>query len=289
MRNKWFILLCVILCFVLSACGAETPPETEPSPDVNAVTAPPGLHGLNEYRTPSPTEWDPNLTLPAREDVLAVGIGVPGLGVMGYNYAGTNELEREAVLDLLYKADLSRFETMDNQTGTSGVSLGYLLQTADEAVEVEIRTNPMENVQWLLISSARRENVMKGPVDVFDPKVLEELNTQIRMNTEDPLHCGSIEIVGSGDTQKLNKTLTAIGCGTLDIALETSEIAADESISYDVLFTVGELTYGINSETGHFYKEEAGEKAYAQLNEYYLLNLAKHLGLPGRPTPPPPQ
>ena len=285
MRNKWFILLCVILCFVLSACGAETPPETELSPDVNEVTATPGLHGLNEYRTPRPTELAPSLTLPAREDVLAVGVGIPGLGILGYTYAGTNELEKEAVLDLLYEADLSSFEVTENMTG--GVSISYLLQTADESLEVEILTNV--DVQWIRLTTADRKIMKVSPGRPFDVKTLDELSTQIRVNTEDPLHCGSIEIVGSGDTQKLNKALTAIGCGTLDIALETSEIAADESISYDVLFTVGELTYGINSETGHFYKEEAGEKAYAQLNEYYLLNLAQHLGLPGRPTPPPPQ
>lgn len=283
MRSKWLILLCVILCFVLSACGAETPPST----DVNesAETAEPNTDEVTE--TPEPNTDGEIALLPAREDVLAVGVGVAGLGTVSYNYMGTNESEKEAVLDLLYKADLSSFEVPEELTGAGGLASSYLLQTADETIEVEIRTDI--DVQWLLISSAGQKNVMKGPEDVFDPKALDELNTQIRINTEDPLHCGCVEFVDSGDTQKLNKAQTANSRGQLDSVLAKAEIAADESINYDVLFTVGELTYGINTETGHFYREEAGKKAYAQLNETYLMHLAMRLGLPGRPTPPPPQ
>lgn len=274
MRNKWLILLCVILCFVLSACGAETPPST----DVNesAETAEPNTDEVTE--TPEPNTDGEIALLPAREDVLAVGVGVAGLGTVSYNYMGTNESEKEAVLDLLYKADLSSFEVPEELTGAGGLASSYLLQTADETIEVEIRTDI--DVQWLLISSAGQKNVMKGPEDVFDPKALDELNTQIRINTEDPLHCGCVEFVDSGDTQKLNKAQTANSRGQLDSVLAKAEIAADESISYDVLFTVGELTYGLNTETGHFYRQMDGEKAYAQLEEYPLKQAKSNLNLP---------
>lgn len=274
MRNKWLILLCVILCFVLSACGAETPPST----DVNesAETAEPNTDEVTE--TPEPNTDGEIALLPAREDVLAVGVGVAGLGTVSYNYMGTNESEKEAVLDLLYKADLSSFEVPEELTGAAGLASSYLLQTADETIEVEIRTDI--DVQWLLISSAGQKNVMKGPEDVFDPKALDELNTQIRINTEDPLHCGCVEFVDSGDTQKLNKAQTANSRGQLDSVLAKAEIAADESISYDVLFTVGELTYGLNTETGHFYRQMDGEKAYAQLEEYPLKQAKSNLNLP---------
>jgi len=191
---------------------------------------------------------------------------------------GTNESEKEAVLDLLYKADLSSFEVPEELTGAGGLASSYLLQTADETIEVEIRTDI--DVQWLLISSAGQKNVMKGPEDVFDPKALDELNTQIRINTEDPLHCGCVEFVDSGDTQKLNKAQTANSRGQLDSVLAKAEIAADESISYDVLFTVGELTYGLNTETGHFYRQMDGEKAYAQLEEYPLKQAMVNLNIP---------
>lgn len=274
MRSKWLILLCVILCFVLSACGAETPPST----DVNesAETAEPNTDEVTE--TPEPNTDGEIALLPAREDVLAVGVGVAGLGTVSYNYMGTNESEKEAVLDLLYKADLSSFEVPEELTGAGGLASSYLLQTADETIEVEIRTDI--DVQWLLISSAGQKNVMKGPEDVFDPKALDELNTQIRINTEDPLHCGCVEFVDSGDTQKLNKAQTANSRGQLDSVLAKAEIAADESISYDVLFTVGELTYGLNTETGHFYRQMDGEKAYAQLEEYPLKQAKSNLNLP---------
>lgn len=274
MRNKWLILLCVILCFVLSACGAETPP----SMDVNesAETAEPNTDEVTE--TPEPNTDGEIALLPAREDVLAVGVGVGGLGTVRYNYMGTNESEKEAVLDLLYKADLSSFEVPEELTGAGGLASSYLLQTADETIEVEIRTDI--DVQWLLISSAGQKNVMKGPEDVFDPKALDELNTQIRINTEDPLHCGCVEFVDSGDTQKLNKAQTANSRGQLDSVLAKAEIAADESISYDVLFTVGELTYGLNTETGHFYRQMDGEKAYAQLEEYPLKQAMVNLNIP---------
>ena len=136
--------------------------------------------------------------------------------------------------------------------------------------------------------SEGKKNIQVGK-NVFDHVALDELNQQIRGNMEDPLYSGRIEFVGSSNTQELNKALTAFGRGILDSALAKAEIAADESINYDVLFTVGELTYGINTETGHFYRQMDGEKAYAQLNETYLMHLAIRLGLPGRPTPPPPQ
>jgi len=105
MRNKWLILLCVILCFVLSACGAETPPST----DVNesAETAEPNTDEVTE--TPEPNTDGEIALLPAREDVLAVGVGVAGLGTVSYNYMGTNESEKEAVLDLLYKEYYTRY------------------------------------------------------------------------------------------------------------------------------------------------------------------------------------
>lgn len=250
---------------------------TVPPPVNNEVTATPAPNASGVIE-PSEPERDPNLTLPAREDVLAVGVGVVGFGTVSYNYMGTNELEKEAVLDLLYKADLSSFEVPEELTGAAGLASSYLLQTADETIEVEIRTDI--DVQWLLISSAGQKNVMKGPEDVFDPKALDELNTQIRINTEDPLHCGCVEFVDSGDTQKLNKAQTANSRGQLDSVLAKAEIAADESISYDVLFTVGELTYGLNTETGHFYRQMDGEKAYAQLEEYPLKQAKSNLNLP---------
>lgn len=292
MRNKLLILLCVILCFLLSACGAETLPETEPSPDVNEVTATPDP---NLYILTEPKEWDPNLTLPAREDVLAVDVGTR----TAFSYMGTNELEKEAILDLLYEADFSLFETYEG-SGMQGDIFTYLLHTADDAIKVEIITNHMENVQYLKLSSAAQEkvkagstsvfhfvteNIKVGPMDVFDYNALDELNTQIRTNAEDPLHSGRAEIVGSGDTQAVNKWNTAQAAGYLEQALVWGKITTDENVSYDLLFTVGELTYGINRETGHFYKQMDGETVYGQmLSEGGIQAVQMFLGLG-----PPPQ
>lgn len=294
MRNKWFILLCVILCFVLSACGAETPPETEQSPDVNAVTAPPDP---NLYILMEPKEWSPNLTLPAREDVLAVDVIC---GMSSLFYMGTNELEKEAFLDLLYAADLSRFKTFEDpeEQIATGQVLSYLLHTADETVEVRILMNRTENVQYLKISGAAQEkvkigsvdmfhfvteNIKAGPADGFDYNALEELYTQISMNNEDPLHCGRVEIEGSGNTQVLTKIATGEARGDLDNSLALAEIAEDESIDYDVLFTAGEVTYGLNTETGHFYREMDGETVYGQMSEGRRMGVYFRLGIPIKP------
>ncbi len=274
---------------------------TVPPPVNNEVTATPAP---NKYVHLEPAERDPNLTLPAREDVLAVGVG----SLTAFYYMGTNELEKEALLDLLYKADLSRFETYEDPKTqmVMGSGFTYLLHTADEAIKVEIITNPMENVQYLKISSAAQEkvkagstsvfhfvteNIKVGPADVFDYNALDELNAQIRTNTEDPLHSGRVEIVGSGDTQAVNKWNTAQAVGYLEQALVWTDITADENtsydenISYDLLFTVGELTYGINRETGHFYKQMDGETVYGQiLSEGGIWAVKMSLGLG-----PPPQ
>ncbi|MBR4057901.1 MAG: hypothetical protein IKK00_07190 [Oscillospiraceae bacterium] len=262
---------------------------TVPPPVNNEVTATP-VPNASGVIEPSEPERDPNLTLPAREDVLAVDVHCVGVAASDMFFTGTNELEKEALLDLLYEADLSLFETFEEpevQMIPAG-ALVYPLHTANETIEVTIRTVHSTGIQYLVITSEGKKNIQVG-TNVFDHVALDELNQQIRGNMEDPLYSGRIEFVGSSNTQELNKALTAFGRGILDSALAKAEIAADESINYDVLFTVGELTYGINTETGHFYREEAGKKAYAQLNETYLMHLAIRLGLPGRPTPPPPQ
>lgn len=243
---------------------------TVPPPVNNEVTATPAPNASGVIE-PSEPERDPNLTLPAREDVLAVDVQCAGFLADTF-YTGTNELEKEALLDLLYEADLSLFETYEEPKEQMGpaAALVYPLHTADETIEVIIRTVLPTGVQYLIITSAGKENIQVGTVDGFDYIALDELNQQIRGNTKDPLYSGRAEFVLTGETHIMNKAQTANSRGLLDRVLAKAEIAADESISYDVLFTVGELTYGINTETGHFYREEAGEKAFAQLEEYPL-------------------
>lgn len=261
---------------------------TVPPPANNEVTATPAP---NKYVHLDPPEWDPNLTLPAREDVLAVEVNT----FSSISCMGTNELEKEALLDLLYAADLSRCETYDD-SGITGSILTYLLHTADEVFKLEIITDSMENVQSLIISSAAQEkvkvgstsvyhyvaeNIKVGPVDVFDFNALHNLTMQIHTNTEDPLHCGHTENVGSGETRTLNKVETGRVVWLLEQALLWTDITADENISYDLLLTVGEVSYGINSETGHFYKLMDGETAYGQiLSEGGLVIVKTHFGFP---------
>ena len=261
---------------------------TVPPPVNNEVTASPAP---NKYVHLDPPEWDPNLTLPAREDVLAVDVG----SLTVFYYMGTNELEKEALLDLLYEADFSRYETYEG-SGMQGNNFTYLLHTVDNAIKVEIITNHMENVQYLKISSAAQEkvkagstsvyhfvteNIKVGPVDVFDFNALYNLTIQIHTNAEDPLHCGHTENVGSVEKRTLNKVETGRVVGLLEQSLVFTEISADKNISYDLLLTVGDVSYGINSETGHFYKLMDGETAYGQiLSEGGLVIVKTHFGFP---------
>jgi len=278
----------------IKAISVVTDGTVPPPPVNNEVTATPVP---NEHILTEPKEWNPNLTLPAREDVLAVDVIC---GMSSLFYMGTNELEKEAFLDLLYAADLSRFKTFEDpeEQIATGQVLSYLLHTADETVEVRILMNRTENVQYLKISGAAQEkvkigsvdmfhfvteNIKAGPADGFDYNALEELYTQISMNNEDPLHCGRVEIEGSGNTQVLTKIATGEARGDLDNSLALAEIAEDESIDYDVLFTAGEVTYGINAETGHFYREMDGETVYGQMSEGRRMGVYFRLGIPIKP------
>lgn len=267
-KNTIILFLLVILCLTLSACSAK-------EPDANV-----GVNQPEPVESPKAEDIPTaNNILPARETVQDVLINRARYSAGEINL-GTNETEKMAILDVLYAADLSSFVDAE-LTGVMGAPVPLKLRTADEEIYVEALWDAQNDAQYLIVRSAAQELVQKGPTDAFDFQTLDRLMGEVMRNEDDPVYSGKITVVATDFTAKVNKE----GCAHAKFTLD-SEIALDEAdgggedVSYDVSFEVGETVYGINSEAGYFFRQDAGGKVYAKLDPQELMEVKVRLGVP---------
>lgn len=253
MRNRAAALL-VILCCLLSACDAEDFPQEEEG--VNAVP-------------------DTGTLLPARETVQEILVFVDRT-FSSEVYVFTNDEEKEAILDKLYEADLSKLQDAE-RNGIMGSAVTFKLCSENEEKNIQILAD--DDVQYLVIGNGEQQQFKKGSKETFDFDELSRLVSAVLGNEEDPDYSGRVELTDSGFKANVNKGNAAFAQGILDGAIGQAEVEEGENITYNIMFTIGDISYGISSDTGYFFKQEAGEKIYAQLEEQLLRTVKTRIGV----------
>ena len=254
-------LLGLILCLLLSACGG--PEVASEHPD---SASPEGTQGPAE----EPAAEGISSLLPAREAVQEVFVlfdaNIP---------VATDEEEAEALLDELYGADLSGFRETEAD-GVMRTAASFLLRTADG--ETQVMVSHDSDGQYLFITDPElRQQFLRGPADAFDWAALDRLRGEVLGNTQDPPHSGRVELPDSGFSASVSKGNSARARSTLDYAAATAEGGGESPC--DILFEVDDVLYGINSDTGEFYRQEAGETVWARLDSGELMSVKVSLGV----------
>ena len=248
MRKK-AVILCTILCLLLSACGVAEQ-QTEPR-DISSV-------------------------LFEREEVQAVFVFVDSFFQPEID-TGTTEDEKRAILDILHGTDLSSF----NETKYHApVGSGIMFKIKTENGEKNVGILSMADGQYLHMQDEETELILCGPADAFDMDELFKLQREISENAEDPNYSGKLEIKWAGIDRNVNKGNTAQVKHILDEALTENDTGqSTEDLTYDIAFEVGESHYGISSDTGFLFREEGSEKKIVKLDSRDLEEVAKFLGI----------
>lgn len=271
-KYSYFILLFV--CLFLCACSNDKLSEIKPDTDNLSITEP-QLEIIEEKESAGVISVSAAI-LPERDKVKEVLIFV-SRSFSGEAYAYTNDGEREAILDKLYEADLSKLKEAE-PTGVMGASVSFKLCSKSE--EAKIRLTEDNDFLYFLIERENQRCFYKCEKGVFDFAEIDRIITATLGNTEDPRYSGSVELKESDFSAKVNKINTVIAVTMLNEAISNSEKTdADENEAYDVVFAAVDVLYEINSNTGDFFIEEGGEKKYAQLDMSSMIKLKTVLGI----------
>ncbi len=279
MTRKRLLIICVLLCVILFACGTE---ETDPEPSGSETAEPSG----SETTEPSEGEGDDiSALLFRREDITGVDIPVERRRMRVFS-AVANEAESEAILDQLFNADISEFTDAD-LAGAEGVAVRFMIRTEGAARYLQIIKG--DNALYIVINDYNPQFIvldggepirMKGPADSFDFDELDRLMGDVMRNESDPDYSGTVTIMESGEKLAVKKADCAYARSHLDTAVDELGTAdGDADALYDIEFKIGGTLYWINSETGQFYRDEAGEIMYAQLEDQHLRIVGTHLGV----------
>ena len=153
------------------------------------------------------------------------------------------------------------------------------LSFVQKTKEKNIQILADDDVQYLVIGNGEQQQFKKGSKETFDFDELSRLVSAVLGNEEDPDYSGRVELTDSGFKANVNKGNAAFAQGILDGAIGQAEVEEGENITYNIMFTIGDISYGISSDTGYFFKQEAGEKIYAQLEEQLLRTVKTRIGV----------
>jgi len=185
----------------------------------------------------------------------------------------TSQEERDQILDELYAADLSGFESAGPREA-GGIVEKYKIQTDEMEVSLSIYQDMTGNYQYITIAGPDRRPIseIKGPAGAFDFSRLGKLAAEVRTNTEDPLYSGTASVPASGYETKMNKLACGYALYFFETALrEEAMEAPGEGESFDVQIKIGEMVYQLQSDTGYFSRTDSQGTSYGKLAEDALL------------------
>jgi len=271
-KNRKVLLIPLVLIFMLLISCKTSPQITDDTALPNDVQ--------NEPPADAPTDEVCSLSTILFEQNAITDVSVLLEQSFSGNICATaSPEEREAILQLLYSADISKFEDAD-PSGFMAATLSLVLTDGNEELILKIMNDG--NFQYLMIinASASETQFKKGPADTFDYTTLNNLVENLLSNETDASYSGKVTVAGSDTPISINKGNSAYAKGFLDMAIaEQGTPEADADISYNVEFTVGSAIYYINSETGHFFTEADGVKIYAQLDDVTLRMIRPRLSI----------
>lgn len=302
---KKSILLCVLFCFLLSACGANQPDAGGNGGDA----APPSDHQTDAADTGDPQDSgeirDLSDLLFERDAVKEVFFCLTS--TFGDAYVGTTAAERDEILDRIFGVDISEFADVESPDSTM-VQTSLVLRTDEGDYSVEImsgksalRTDGGEDVQYLRINRSfipvldedpgfylEHVNdviVKKGPMDTFAYMDLYQLEEDICTDTENPDYCAVVTVESLGYESSATRRGSALAKRILDRTLARSEPKeGGADATYDIEVRIGETLYGISYETKEFFREELGERQYGTIGDSFV-DISTYLG--GFPSPTP--
>ena len=220
MKPAWIRrpVLLILFSFLLSGCKGDmtdTGNETD-VPDKNAVVT----ESMSEELPVEQTEESASVLvqdlgglLCERDSVRDLMLVVDRRGLDDITVM-TSEEERERILDELYAADLSGFESAGPREA-GGIVEKYKIQTDEMEVSLSIYQDMTGNYQYITIAGPDRRPIseIKGPAGAFDFPRLGKLAAEVRTNTEDPLYSGTASVPESGYETKMNK----LACGVCPV------------------------------------------------------------------------
>lgn len=268
--RKALLIPLVLIFMLLASCKA--------SPQITVDTALPN-DVQNEPQTDTATDEIYSLGTILFEQSAITDVSVLLEQSFSGNICATaSPEEREALLQVLYSADISKFEDAD-PSGIMAATVSLVLTDGNEEIILKIM-NDGDSQYLVIINSALETQFKKGPADTFDFNTLHSLVENILSNETDTNYSGKVTIAGFDTPISINKGNSAYAKGLLDRAItEHGTTEADVDVSYDVEFTIGSAIYYINSETGHFFTEVDGVKIYVQLDNVTLMMLKPRLSI----------
>ena len=279
MKPAWIRrpVLLILFSFLLSGCKGDmtdTGNETD-VPDKNAVVT----ESMSEELPVEQTEESASVLvqdlgglLCERDSVRDLMLVVDRRGLDDITVMASEE-ERERILDELYAADLSGFESAGPREA-GGIVEKYKIQTDEMEVSLSIYQDMTGNYQYITIAGPDRRPIseIKGPAGAFDFPRLGKLAAEVRTNTEDPLYSGTASVPESGYETKMNKLACGYALYFFETALrEEAMEAPGEGESFDVQIKIGEMVYQLQSDTGYFSRTDSQGTSYGTLAEDALL------------------
>lgn len=243
----------------------------------------------NSAPTPLPTEE------PFPEDLTSIGDLIPGVedaqsvsveaGTTSYQfgtfaYAAANEQEQETLLSLLLAADLSEFFLPDESYDMGGAAVSLRIETDAGVYDVKVMADVSDqNIQYLFFSNGSENCIYQGNA-AFDFIPLSQAAHDVLYNMDDPDHSGrAARADGTGEALPITKMYTALAQQILDGTLALADAPqSDPGAAYDVVFTVGDTTYQLNSQTGQFARLQGEEQLYATVDSKWQLYIQTYLG-----------
>ena len=279
MKPAWIRrpVLLILFSFLLSGCKGDmtdTGNETD-VPDKNAVVT----ESMSEELPVEQTEESASVLvqdlgglLCERDSVRDLMLVVDRRGLDDITVMASEE-ERERILDELYAADLSGFESAGPREA-GGIVEKYKIQTDEMEVSLSIYQDMTGNYQYITIAGPDRRPIseIKGPAGAFDFPRLGKLAAEVRTNTEDPLYSGTASVPESGYETKMNKLACGYALYFFETALrEEAMEAPGEGESFDVQIKIGEMVYQLQRDTGYISRTDSQGTSYGKLAEDALL------------------
>ena len=279
MKPAWIQrpVLLILFSFLLSGCKGDmtdTGNETDIT-DKNAVVTESMSEELPVEQTEESTSvlvQDLGELLCERDSVRDLMLVVDRRGLDDITVM-TSQEERDQILDELYAADLSGFESAGPREA-GGIVEKYKIQTDEMEVSLSIYQDMTGNYQYITIAGPDRRPIseIKGPAGAFDFSRLGKLAAEVRTNTEDPLYSGTASVPESGYETKMNKLACGYALYFFETALrEEAMEAPGEGESFDVQIKIGEMVYQLQSDTGYFSRTDSQGTSYGKLAEDALL------------------
>ena len=246
MRNK-VALCCLAACLLITACGRTPTSENVDIKDMGDVAVHTSIKDL----------------LHGQE---IAGVAVPCGSIAGGEtaFAPANAEEKEMILDLLFSADIGRFEAVED--GEYRTTFELQLQT-EEGVHV-VRLGNGDNASYLVIMYGDEQIIKTGPAETFPLIDLNQAATVVRTNITDADNVGTTTGLATGKKVVINKANTANAKCLLDMALESSDSTSNPvDVKYDVKFEVNGAVYQVEFENGYCTRMFQNEVLYAKVEK----------------------